>query len=279
MGARAGVRYEGADREVSMSLNPLILILAACASRAPVEAPAAPEAARAEAPERATEAPGGDVIRTSVGDVRVRPLFHATFALEHGDTTWVVDPWSQAPLEGVRADVVLVTDIHQDHLDPQAIASVSTDDTITVGPPAVGEQIELDVTLANGESAEVAGVGVLAVPAYNLQRGPAEGAVFHDRGRGNGYVLTFGDTRVYVAGDTECTPEMRALEDIDVAFVPMNLPYTMPPAEAAECVRAFAPRVVYPYHSRDSDVGSFARALEDTDVEVRIRDWYAGRGD
>lgn len=260
-----------------MTPNPLILVLAACATRAPVEPPAAPEAARVEAPVPAASGP--DVLRTSVGEVRIRPLFHATFVLEHGDTTWVVDPWSQAPLEGVRADVVLVTDIHPDHLDPRAIASVSTDDTVVVGPPAVGEQIALGVTLANGESAEVAGVGVLAVPAYNLQRGPAEGGVFHERGRGNGYVLTFGDTRVYVAGDTECIPEMRALEDIDVAFVPMNLPYTMPPAEAAECVRAFAPDVVYPYHHRDSDVDSFARALEGTDVEVRIRNWYPGRGD
>jgi len=264
-----------------MFSNTLMILLAACSTRpaetpAPVEA-AAPEAARAEAPAEPAAVTGGDVLSTSVGDVTFRPLFHATFVMQHGDTTWVVDPWSQASLEGVRADVVLITDIHQDHLDPAAIASISGEETVTVGPPAVGEQIELDHTLANGESVEVAGVQVLAVPAYNLQRGPSKGTLYHDKGRGNGYVLTFGDSRVYIAGDTECTPEMRALEDIDVAFVPMNLPYTMPPAEAAECVRAFAPDVVYPYHHRESDVASFAQALEGSGVEVRIRDWYPGQ--
>jgi len=109
---------------------------------------------------------------------------------------------------------------------------------------------------------------------YNLVRGPSEGQLFHDKGRGNGYVLTLGGKRIYIAGDTECTPEMRALQDIDVGFVPMNLPYTMTPEEAAECVRAFSPDVVYPYHFRGQDVNVFANALRDTPVEVRVRSWY-----
>lgn len=258
-----------------MTIQALIFLLAACTTRTPSEPPqpaeTGREAARAEAP--ATS----DVLRTSAGDVTFRPLFHATFVMEHDGNIWVVDPWSQASLEGIRADVILVTDIHPDHLDEAAIASISGPSTTVVGPPAVGERIDVDVTLANGQSAEVAGVEVLAVPAYNLQRGPAEGQLYHEKGRGNGYVLTFGDARVYVAGDTECTPEMRALEDIDVAFVPMNLPYTMPPTEAAECVRAFAPDVVYPYHHRESDLNMFVEGLEGTDVEVRIRDWYPGQ--
>jgi L-ascorbate metabolism protein UlaG (beta-lactamase superfamily) len=117
---------------------------------------------------------------------------------------------------------------------------------------------------------------------YNLQRGPSAGQFFHTKGRGNGYVVTLGDKRIYIAGDTECTPEMEALTNIDVAFVPMNLPYTMTPAEAADCVKAFAPKVVYPYHSgTPKDVGpsanaqEFAAAMKGTPgVEVRVAEWY-----
>ena len=111
---------------------------------------------------------------------------------------------------------------------------------------------------------------------YNLARGPAPGKVYHEKGRGNGYVLTFGGKRFYIAGDTENIPEMRALRAIDVAFVPMNLPYTMTPQEAAEAVRAFRPRVVYPYHYRGSDLQIFEKALAGSGVEVRLRNWYGG---
>ena len=110
---------------------------------------------------------------------------------------------------------------------------------------------------------------------YNLTRGPGAGKLFHDKGRGDGYVLTFADKRVYLSGDTECTDEMRALKNIDVAFVCMNLPYTMPPTEAAACVKAFRPKVVYPYHYRDSNLDEFAGPLAaDHDIEVRERSWY-----
>jgi len=110
---------------------------------------------------------------------------------------------------------------------------------------------------------------------YNLQRGPSAGKLYHDKGRGNGYVLTFGDKRWYVSGDTECTAEMRALKNIDVAFVCMNLPYTMPPSEAAQCVRAFHPKVVFPYHFRNSDPKEFQSLLADEKgIDVRVRPWY-----
>jgi len=111
---------------------------------------------------------------------------------------------------------------------------------------------------------------------YNEKRGPEPGKRFHDKGRGNGYLLGFGDKTVYVSGDTECTPEMKALKKVDVAFVCMNLPFTMPPEEAAECVKAFKPRIVIPFHYRGSDLQKFERALAGTDgVEVRIRNFYA----
>ena len=113
-----------------------------------------------------------------------------------------------------------------------------------------------------------------AVPMYNLKRGPAPGKLYHEKGRGNGYVLTYGGRRFYISGDTENVPEMRALTEIDVAFVCMNLPYTITPEEAAEAVKAFRPKVVYPYHSRGSDLALFEKSLAGTGIDVRIRDWY-----
>jgi L-ascorbate metabolism protein UlaG (beta-lactamase superfamily) len=118
-------------------------------------------------------------------------------------------------------------------------------------------------------------ITVEAVPMYNLTRGPAAGQLFHDKGRGNGYVITLGGKRIYIAGDTEGVPEMRALKNIDVAFIPMNLPYTMTELEAADAVKAFAPTIVYPYHYRGSDPAIFAKAVGTGKTEVRLRDWYA----
>src|SRR5262249_2606624 len=117
-------------------------------------------------------------------------------------------------------------------------------------------------------------LGVDAIPMYNKVRGPAPGQLFHDKGRGNGYVLSFGGKRIYVSGDTECIDEMKALKDIDVAFVCMNLPYTMPPSEAADCAAAFAPKILYPYHYRGSDLGDLDKALAGKPIEVRKRNWY-----
>ena len=128
--------------------------------------------------------------------------------------------------------------------------------------------------MANGEKKTWEKWTVEAVPMYNLKRGPSEGKLFHDKGRGNGYVLTYGGTRFYFSGDTEGVAEMRALKNIDVAFVCMNLPYTMPPDEAAEVVRAFKPKVVYPYHYSKSDMSVFAKGMEGSGVEVRQLDWY-----
>ena len=113
-----------------------------------------------------------------------------------------------------------------------------------------------------------------AIPAYNIKRGPAPGKLFHDKRRGNGYVLTYGGKRFYFSGDTEGVPEMRALKNIDVAFVCMNLPYTMPPEEAADAVKAFHPKIVIPYHYRGSDLTVFQKALEGTGIEVRLLEWY-----
>jgi L-ascorbate metabolism protein UlaG (beta-lactamase superfamily) len=228
-------------------------------------------------PAPAAPAPAVPGVATSdrVGDLTIMPLYHGTLQLEAGGKTWIVDPWSKAPLDGRKADVILITDIHYDHLDQAAIDKVRKDGTVVVGPPSVADKTKLDVVVANGETKDVAGAKVTGVPMYNLTRGPEPGKLFHDKGRGNGYVLELGGVKAYIAGDTECTDEMKTLKGIDVAFVPMNLPYTMTPDEASVCIAAFAPKVVYPYHYNDSDLSKLAAAVGPS-TEVRLREWYPG---
>lgn len=219
-----------------------------------------------------------DTVPGSEGEIRITPILHGSVQLELGDTVVQVDPSSRSDYSALpKANLILVTDIHGDHMDKEAIGSLTQDGTELVVPAAVAEELGSGTVLANGDRRQVGGVLIEAVPMYNLERGPEEGKLFHDKGRGNGYILTWGDKRIYLAGDTACIPEMRALEDIDVAFVPMNLPYTMTPQEAAECVAAFKPAIVYPYHYRGSDLEAFRDGLAQVpEVEVRIREWYPG---
>jgi L-ascorbate metabolism protein UlaG (beta-lactamase superfamily) len=216
-----------------------------------------------------------DTFDTAAGPVRITPIHHASFLIEAGGKTIYVDPWSQGNYDGLpKADLILVTDIHPDHLDPAQIAKLSKADTVVIAPSAVAKTVTSAKVLSNGQSTTWGGWTIEALPMYNITRGPAPGRFYHDKGRGNGYLLTYGGKRFYIAGDTEGTPEMRALRNIDVAFIPMNLPYTMPPEEAADAVRAFHPAVVYPYHYRGSDLTVFSRALAGTGIDVRIRNWY-----
>jgi L-ascorbate metabolism protein UlaG (beta-lactamase superfamily) len=223
----------------------------------------------------ATPAPASVPAAASDDDISVTPITHASLQLEYGGKVIHVDPTSAGDYSAAKqADLILVTDIHPDHLDPAAIAKVRKAGTPVVAPAAAAEKIENPTVIANGETKTVGGISVEAVPMYNLRRGPAASQLFHTKGRGNGYVLTLGGKRVYVAGDTECTDEMRALKNIDIAFVPMNLPYTMPPSEAAGCVKAFKPKVVYPYHYRGQNPEEFKAALKGEPVEVRLLNWY-----
>ena len=211
----------------------------------------------------------------SAADVEVVPVIHASLILKWNGLAIHVDPWSQGDYSGKpKADLILVTDVHADHLDLTQIEQVSKSTTTIVAPLAVQEKITDAEVLSNGETLELLGIGIEAVPMYNLERGPQPGRVFHRKGRGNGYVLTFGDQRVYISGDTECIPEMKELEDIDIAFVCMNLPYTMTAGEAAACVNAFKPAVVYPYHHRGTDLEGFKRGVTAHEVEVIVLDWY-----
>jgi len=212
---------------------------------------------------------------TSAGDVQITPLFHASTLIQAGGKTIYLDPAKPAKLSGLpKADLILITDIHPDHMDPASIAEVSKPGTEIISSAAVAQTVTAAKPIANGESKTWQNWTIEAVPAYNLKRGPAPGKLFHDKGRGNGYILTYGGKRFYFSGDTEGVPEMRALKNIDVAFVCMNLPYTMPPEEAAEAVKAFHPKVVIPYHYRGSDLTIFEKALAGTGIEVRKVDYY-----
>jgi len=212
---------------------------------------------------------------TADGVVKITPVRHASLTIEGGGMLIQVDPWGASNYAAARpADLILITHDHGDHLDEEAIAKLRKPTTIIAGPATVHARLPETVLLANGGARSFGKWNVEAIPAYNLKRVRPDGKPFHPRGEGNGYVLTFGGKRFYISGDTEGIPEMRALKNIEAAFVCMNLPYTMTPEEAAAAVRAFKPNFVYPYHSRNTDLATFQKALAGSGVEVRIRNWY-----
>ena len=215
------------------------------------------------------------VLTTDAGSVKVTPLYHASMLIEAGGKNIYVDPAAPANFSGLpKADLILITDIHGDHMDPDAIAAIRQPTTQIFAPKAVVSTVTVASPISNGETKVWGEWSIEAIPMYNLKRGPEPGKLYHDKGRGNGYVLTYGGKRFYISGDTEGIPEMRALKNIDFAFVCMNLPYTMPPEEAADAVKAFHPRVVFPYHYHGSDLTVFENALKGTGIKVELLDWY-----
>ena len=212
---------------------------------------------------------------TSAGKVAITPIYHATAKITAGGSTIYIDPAKPAKVEGgAKADLILITDIHGDHMDAADVTALSKDGTTVIAPAAVAKTITQAKPLANGESTTWKKWKITAVPMYNINHNQPSGAPYHDKGRGNGYLLNYGGKNFYFAGDTEGVPEMRALKNIDVAFIPMNLPYTMTPAEAADAVKAFKPKVAIPYHYKGQDVEAFKKALEGSGVEVRLLNWY-----
>ena len=215
-----------------------------------------------------------DVVKTSAGDLEITFVGHGSLVFAFGGKVLHVDPFSKLTdySKLPKADAVLVTHAHGDHLDAAALAAVRTPKTQVVVSPACEGKVEGASVMRNGDEKVVAGVPVAAVPAYNIVAMRSEGVPFHPKGEGNGYVLTFGDTRVYVAGDTENVPEMKALKGISIAFLPMNLPYTMTPEMVADAARAFKPRILYPYHFGETDPGRVVSLLKDVkEIEVRVR--------
>ena len=225
----------------------------------------------------------GDAVATSRGDLVIHPIDHATFVMGWNGKAIYIDPVGGGErFAGLPTpDLILVTDIHGDHLNVETLSAIVTPETRIVAPAAVADRLPASLmgqttALANGETRRFDGIGVEGVGMYNLTE---ERLRYHDKGRGNGYVVTMGGTRIYIAGDTEDVPEMRALQNIDIAFVPMNLPYTMTEEQAARGVNAFDPDVVYPYHYQGSDVEKFKALVEAAggNTEVRLRGWYATR--
>jgi L-ascorbate metabolism protein UlaG (beta-lactamase superfamily) len=231
--------------------------------------------------------PAPDVVAAVGGDITIAPVAHATLQIAQGATVILVDPVANAGFDGVSGTMrlnyeglkpptlVLVTDDHPDHYDRGLLRSLKTSSGAApaiVGPVAVAAHIDGAISIENGESKFVNGIRIDAVPMYNtIGQEP-----YHRKGHGNGYVVSLGGKRIYIAGDTACTTEMRTLKDIDIAFLPMNLPYTMTPSDAAICAVAFKPKIAYAYHYRGQDVNRFATTLTGTGIDVRLRDWYAG---
>jgi L-ascorbate metabolism protein UlaG (beta-lactamase superfamily) len=214
-----------------------------------------------------------DTIKTSDGELRITFIGHGSLMLAFGGKIIQVDPWSKLADYSTlpKADLILVTHEHHDHLDLAAIAAASKPGTEVVANAAAADQVPGSVAMRNGEARTVQGLRIEAVPAYNLVHMRSPGVPYHPRGNGNGYVITFGDKRVYAAGDTENTPELKALQGIDIAFLPMNLPYTMTPEMVADAALALRPKILYPYHFGDTDTARISDLLKGSGIEVRIR--------
>jgi L-ascorbate metabolism protein UlaG (beta-lactamase superfamily) len=214
-----------------------------------------------------------DVVGTSAGDLEMTFLGHGTLLWTFDGKKIHIDPYGEVADYSrlPKADLVLITHEHGDHLDPAALAHIRTAETEIVLTEACARQVEGGVVMRNGDVHTTLGITIEAVPAYNLVHKRPSGDPFHPKGVGNGYIVTFGDTRVYVAGDTENTPEMKALERIDYAFLPMNLPYTMTPEMVADAAKAIRPQVLYPYHFGSTDTSRLEELLEGEGIEVRIR--------
>jgi len=215
-----------------------------------------------------------DTIKTDSGDLQITFVGHGTLMLSFDGKTIHVDPWSTLAdySKMPKADIILITHHHRDHLDADAIEQIRTADTSVVLTEICAEQIDGGIVMKNGDTKIVAGLKVEAVPAYNVIHMRDEGSPYHPKGEGNGYIVTLGDKKVYIAGDTENIPEMSDLKNIDIAFLPMNLPYTMTPEMVADAARTFKPKRLYPYHYGDTDTARIVEMLKDeAGIEVLIR--------
>jgi L-ascorbate metabolism protein UlaG (beta-lactamase superfamily) len=215
-----------------------------------------------------------DVVKTAKGDLQITFIGHGSLMFAFGGKIIHVDPFSRLTdySKLPQADMIFLTHEHGDHLDLKALDSLRADKTKIILTKNCAQQVKDGIIMQNGDVKTVDGLKIEAVPAYNLVHMRSEGVPFHPKGNGNGYVITFGDKRIYVAGDTENIPEMKQLKDIDVAFLPMNLPYTMTPEMVADAARAFKPKVLYPYHYGETEPSKLIELMKDTpEVEIRIR--------
>ncbi len=215
-----------------------------------------------------------DIIETSAGDLKITFIGHGTLMFAFAGKTIHVDPTNRGADYSTmpKADLIIVTHEHGDHLDPEAIGVLRKEGTKVILTEMCSARVSGGTVMKNGDVQTVEGIKIEAIPAYNLVHKRSNGDPFHPKGRGNSYVITFGDKRVFIGGDTENVPEMKALKNIDIAFLPMNLPYTMTPEMVADAARAFKPKILYPYHYGDTDPARLVNLLEGTkEIEVRIR--------
>jgi len=215
-----------------------------------------------------------DKIKTEEGDLTITFLGHATLMISFNGKIIHIDPVSQYAdySKMPQADLILVTHEHYDHCDLEAIGAIRTDKTVMVITPDTAEQVKGGIIMKNGDKKTIQGLLIEAVPAYNLVNMRSPGVPYHGKGTGNGYIITCGGKRIYIAGDTENIPEMKGLKNIDIAFLPMNLPYTMTPEMVADAAKAFRPGILYPYHYGETNVQKLIDLLKDEkNIEVRIR--------
>jgi L-ascorbate metabolism protein UlaG (beta-lactamase superfamily) len=185
-----------------------------------------------------------------------------------------VDPYGQMAdyAKLPKADLILITHEHRDHFDPQAVSLLRTEKTVMILTNTLAKQVKGGIVMNNGDVRSVEGLKIEAIAAYNIVHKRGDGTPFHPKGIGNGYVITFGDKKIYVARDTENIPQMKVLKDIDVVFLPMNAPFTITPEMATDAANAFKPKILYPYHYEDTDPSRLVELLKDTqEIEVRIR--------
>jgi L-ascorbate metabolism protein UlaG (beta-lactamase superfamily) len=210
------------------------------------------------------------VEKTKDGNLTIQALGHGSLRFEFKGKQYYVDPWSRANLQGQpKADVIFITHEHGDHLDKSAIDLLKKGTVLIYTNERCAKQLGTGTVIHHGEKKKVADITAEAMPAYNTTPSRQN---FHPKDRkDNGYVLTFSDKRVYVAGDTEGTPEMKALKNIDIAFLPIDGQYTMPPKDAADAARAFKPKILYPYHQLQSDPNEVKKLLaNEKGIEVRV---------
>ena len=215
-----------------------------------------------------------DVFETSGGELAITFIGHGTLMMEFSGKVIHVDPvgnyadYTKLP----KADLILITHEHGDHLDIGAINTVKKESTKVVLTKICSNKYEGNAILENGDSGEFAGLKIDAVPAYNIKNVRGDGNPYHPKGNGNGYIIHFADKKVYVAGDTENIPEMATLKDVEIAFLPMNLPYTMTPEMVVEAAKLFHPKILYPYHFGKTDTNELVELIKNQSVtEVRIR--------
>jgi L-ascorbate metabolism protein UlaG (beta-lactamase superfamily) len=215
-----------------------------------------------------------DIIKTSAGDLKITFIGHGTLMFNFGEKVIHVDPYSTLADYNIlpKADLILLTHEHRDHLDLKALNMVRTEKTMVVLTENCAKQLQGGMVMMNGDVKTVEGFKIEAVPAYNIVHKRDTGQPFHPRGVGNGYIIIFGDKRVYIAGDTENVPEMKGLKNIDIAFLPMNFPPTMTSEMVADAAKAFKPKILYPYHFGETDTSRVVNLLKGTpEIEVRIR--------